>query len=193
MISDEDLVSEKVSSWVWENFHRRGAFSHYRRCRIIARCAHDSDEGWVKVWMNISILQTMSLVSSSRFYEIAKEAREQIDYAGNVEEADREELIPCGCVSPLGTTAAINALYEVTEAAGVGSFFGKVTIPFLLLTAKELSVSIMVLVMLFVPGVVAFYRMPEDPSAEQIIQAATVLLLGQVVSYLFVRVFRKMI
>lgn len=188
-----DYLESEVNPWIWKDYHKRGAFSHYIRTRKLS--ASSSDEGWAAVWANIGINQTMSLMSTTIFLEVSQEARSQKDYADNLHPDLKDEIIPLGSLSPLGTEAGLDALLHVAELSYVGSHFKNVTYPFLVATCKEALTLLMSYLVLIAPIVFAWrqYRSGSGFTDMAILLTLAVAIVSVFVSLEFKRMFRLLV
>lgn len=192
----EDLANyleSDVNPWIWKDYHKRGAFSHYLRTRKLS--ASSPDKEWASVWANIGINQTMSLLSTEVFLEVSQEARNQKDYADNIHPDLKEQLIPLGSLSPLGTEAGLDALLHVAELSYVGTHFKNVTFPFLVSTCKEALTLSMSYIVLIAPIVFAWrqYRSGLGATDMAILLTLAVAVLSVIVSMEFKRMFRLLV
>lgn len=192
----EDLAAyleSEVNPWIWKDYHKRGAFSHYLRTRKLS--SSSPDEEWAAVWASVGINQTMSLMSTTLFLEISQEARSQKEYADGVPLDHREELIPLGSLSPLGTEAGLDALLHVAELSYVGTHFKNVTYPFLVSTCKEALTLSMSYIVLIAPIVFAWrqYRSGSGATDTAILLTLAVAIVAVFVSVEFKRMFRLLV
>lgn len=188
-----DYLESTVNPWVWKDYHKRGALSHYFRTRQMSKSS--PDEEWAAVWVNVGINQTMSLLSTTAFLEISREARSQKQYADNVHPNNREELIPLGALSPLGTEAGLDALLNVAELYHTGSHFKNVTFPFLVATSREALTFSMSYVVLVSPIVFAWrqYRNGAEVTGSALALTLIVLFVSVILSMEFKRMFRLLV
>lgn len=188
-----DYLESEVNPWIWKDYHKRGAFSHYLRARQLS--ASSPDPAWAEVWVSVGINQTMSLMSTTCFLEISREARSQKEYADRVHPDNRNDLIPFGALSPLGTEAGLDALLNVAELSHTGSHFKNVTFPFLVATSKEALTFSMSHIVLISPAVFIWRQCLTESGVTGTALALTIIIaaLSVFVSMEFKRMFRLLV
>lgn len=183
-----EYLESSVNVWIWNGYHKRGAISHFLRARQLATAADDT--GWAETWAAIGVNQTMSLLSTTSFLEISREARSQMEVANSIPDDQRAELLPMGALSPLGTTAGLDALLHVAELSHTGSHFKHVTFPFLVATCYEFLTLMMSYVILLAPLVIMLRQILSG--AEMSASSVTMLLAVTAISLAISSQFKKM-
>lgn len=139
------MRKQDVSPLVWGRFHKRGYFSfryHANKFKNAPMPLYPNS------WKTLAGIQAKACLFPDYFHGLINVTLEHNTRLSC--QHDNEEWLernaPAGCISPMGTQAAILALLEAQIEAQVKGHFKAITLPFLWATFKELYYKLMNLV-----------------------------------------------